>query len=38
MESVSFDYGEIEWTYTQQRGRDGSGGGGVTGGAEPDRQ
>ena len=28
-ESVSFDYGKIEWTYTQQKRADGTGGGNV---------
>ncbi len=31
-ESVSFNYGKIKWTYTQQKRADGSGGGNVTGG------
>lgn len=31
-ESVSFDYGKIEWTYTQQKRPDGSGGGNVPAG------
>jgi type VI secretion system secreted protein Hcp len=31
-ESVSFNYGTIKWTYTQQKRTDGSGGGNVTGG------
>ena len=31
-ESVSFNYGKIKWTYTQQKRTDGSGGGNVTGG------
>jgi type VI secretion system secreted protein Hcp len=31
-EQVSFDYGKIKWTYTQQKRKDGSGGGNVTGG------
>ncbi|HLG98915.1 MAG TPA: type VI secretion system tube protein Hcp [Bryobacteraceae bacterium] len=31
-ESVSFNYGTIKWTYTQQKREDGSGGGNVTGG------
>lgn len=31
-ESVSFNYGTIKWTYTQQKRADGSGGGNVTGG------
>jgi type VI secretion system secreted protein Hcp len=31
-ESVSFNYGKIEWTYTQQRRADGSGGGNVAAG------
>jgi type VI secretion system secreted protein Hcp len=30
-ESVSFNYGKITWTYTQQKRSDGSGGGNVTG-------
>jgi type VI secretion system secreted protein Hcp len=30
-ESVSFNYGKIEWTYTQQKREDGSGGGKTTG-------
>lgn len=30
-ESVSFNYGKIEWTYTQQKRDDGSGGGKTTG-------
>jgi type VI secretion system secreted protein Hcp len=29
---VSFNYGTIKWTYTQQKRTDGSGGGNVTGG------
>ena len=29
-ESISFNYGKIEWTYTQQKRADGSGGGNVT--------
>ncbi len=29
VESVSFDYGKIEWTYTQQKRADGTGGGNV---------
>src|SRR5262249_51821707 len=31
-ESVSFNYGRIKWTYTQQKRPDGTGGGNVTGG------
>ncbi|MGI8742111.1 MAG: Hcp family type VI secretion system effector [Bryobacteraceae bacterium] len=31
-EAVSFNYGTIKWTYTQQKRADGSGGGNVTGG------
>jgi type VI secretion system secreted protein Hcp len=31
-ESVSFNYGKIEWTYTQQKRADGSGGGQVAAG------
>jgi type VI secretion system secreted protein Hcp len=31
-ESVSFNYGTIKWTYTQQKRADGSGGGKITGG------
>ncbi len=31
-ESVSFNYGKIKWTYTQQKRADGTGGGNVTGG------
>jgi type VI secretion system secreted protein Hcp len=31
-ESVSFSYGKIEWTYTQQKRADGSGGGQVAAG------
>jgi type VI secretion system secreted protein Hcp len=31
-EAVSFNYGKIKWTYTQQKRADGSGGGNVTGG------
>ena len=31
-ESVSFNYGTIKWTYTQQKRADGSGGGNVAGG------
>ncbi len=31
-ETVSFNYGKIEWTYTQQKRADGSGGGNVAGG------
>jgi type VI secretion system secreted protein Hcp len=29
-ETVSLNYGKIEWTYTQQKRKDGSGGGNVT--------
>jgi type VI secretion system secreted protein Hcp len=29
---VSFNFGKIKWTYTQQKRSDGSGGGNVTGG------
>ena len=32
LEEVSFNYGKIEWTYTQQKRADGSGGGNVAGG------
>lgn len=32
VESVSFNYGKIKWTYTQQKRADGSAGGNVTGG------
>lgn len=32
MESASFNYGKIKWTYTQQKRSDGSGGGNVTAG------
>ena len=32
VEGVSFNYGTIKWTYTQQKRADGSGGGNVTGG------
>jgi type VI secretion system secreted protein Hcp len=32
IESVSFNYGRIKWTYTQQKRADGSGGGNVPGG------
>jgi type VI secretion system secreted protein Hcp len=32
LEEVSFNYGKIEWTYTQQQRTDGSGGGNVAGG------
>lgn len=32
IETVTFDYGKIKWTYTQQKRADGSGGGNVTGG------
>ena len=31
-ESISFDYGKIEWTYTQQKRSDGAGGGNVAAG------
>lgn len=31
-EKVSFSYGKIKWTYTQQKRADGSGGGNVSGG------
>jgi type VI secretion system secreted protein Hcp len=31
-ESVSFNYGKIKWTYTQQKRKDGTGGGNVSGG------
>jgi type VI secretion system secreted protein Hcp len=31
-ETVSFNYGKIKWTYTQQKRADGSGGGNVAGG------
>jgi len=31
VESVSFNYGKIEWTYVQQKRADGSGGGKTTG-------
>src|SRR5580692_4501915 len=31
-ESVSFNFGKIKWTYTQQKRADGSGGGNVSGG------
>jgi type VI secretion system secreted protein Hcp len=31
-ETVAFNYGKIEWTYTQQKRADGSGGGQVAGG------
>jgi type VI secretion system secreted protein Hcp len=31
-ESVSLNYGTIKWVYTQQKRKDGSGGGNVTGG------
>ena len=30
-ESVTLNYGKIDWTYTQQKRKDGSGGGNVTG-------
>jgi type VI secretion system secreted protein Hcp len=33
-ESVSFNYGTIKWTYTQQKRADGSKGGNVTGGGK----
>jgi type VI secretion system secreted protein Hcp len=32
LEEVSFNYGKIEWTYTQQKRADGSGGGNVAAG------
>ena len=32
LEEVSFNYGKIEWTYTQQKRGDGSGGGNVAAG------
>ena len=32
LEEVSFNYGKIEWTYTQQQRADGSGGGNVSAG------
>ena len=32
VEEVSFNFGKIKWTYTQQKRADGSGGGNVTGG------
>jgi type VI secretion system secreted protein Hcp len=32
LEEVSFNYGKIEWTYTQQKRTDGSGGGNVAAG------
>ena len=32
VEQVSFNFGKIKWTYTQQKRADGSGGGNVTGG------
>jgi type VI secretion system secreted protein Hcp len=32
MESVRFNYGKIEWTYTKQNRSDGSGGGNVAAG------
>jgi type VI secretion system secreted protein Hcp len=32
VETVTFDYGKIKWTYTQQKRADGSGGGNTTGG------
>ena len=31
-EQVSFNFGKVKWTYTQQKRADGSGGGNVTGG------
>jgi type VI secretion system secreted protein Hcp len=31
-ESISFNFGKVKWTYTQQKRPDGSGGGNVTGG------
>ena len=31
-EQVTFDFGKIKWTYTQQKRADGTGGGNVTGG------
>ena len=31
-ESVSFNFGKVKWTYTQQKRPDGTGGGNVTGG------
>jgi type VI secretion system secreted protein Hcp len=31
-ETISFNYGKVKWTYTQQKRADGSGGGNVTGG------
>jgi type VI secretion system secreted protein Hcp len=31
-ESVSFNFGKVKWTYTQQKRADGSGGGNVAGG------
>ena len=31
-EHVSFNFGKIKWTYTQQKRADGTGGGNVTGG------
>jgi type VI secretion system secreted protein Hcp len=30
VENISLNYGKIEWTYTQQKRKDGSGGGNVT--------
>jgi type VI secretion system secreted protein Hcp len=30
LEEIAFDYGKIEWTYTQQKREDGSGGGQVS--------
>ena len=32
VETVAFNYGKIEWTYTQQKRADGSGGGQIAGG------
>jgi len=32
LESISFNYGKIQWTYTQQKRGDGSGGGNVSAG------
>ena len=32
VETVSFNFGKVKWTYTQQKRADGSGGGNVTGG------
>jgi type VI secretion system secreted protein Hcp len=31
LETISFNYGKIDWTYTQQKRKDGSGGGKTTG-------